>query len=142
MNVRFLTEPGEVTAKWAQIAPLLAPVVERAARGEFTLDDLRRMAEEKRLMVGVCEYGNAVVMAMAFEFKHYPQYLAINIVAIGGTGLDIVATNYWDLFKQWAREAGAVHIEALCSRAMARMLNHYGFTNTYEQVRLPVEDAK
>jgi hypothetical protein len=138
MNVRFLTQPGEVSAKWAQIAPLLAPVVEKAARGEFTLDDIRRLCEQGRMVMGLCEYGNAVVMAMAFEFKHYPQYMNLNIVAIGGTGLQMVASNYWQLFREWAKEAGAHEIEALCSKPMARLLNGYGFNNTYEQVRLPV----
>lgn len=143
MNVRFLTDPTELRSQWSDIAALLAPVVDEAARGEFTLCDIRRLAEQGDMIVGTCCDAAGMKMAMAFEFKHYPQCMAINIVALGGRDLQAVAGAYWPMFRAWAAEAGASHIEALCSKAMARMLvRDHEFSNTYEQVRLPVQGAQ
>lgn len=138
MNVRFLTTENEIAARWEHIAPHIAPVVKGAAHGEFTVDDLRAGCLEGRMIAGICEYGGAVTMAMIFEFRHYPQMVAVNVIALGGADLDTVAQRYFPRFQVWAREAGATVIEASCSRTMARLLHRYGFTDTYQQVRLPV----
>lgn len=138
MNIRFLTVPGEVAARWHQIAPLLAPVIEEAAFGELTLDDIRALAEARCMYIGVCEYGGVPTMAMAFEFRRYPQMTALNVVALGGSDLDSVADRFFPKFKEWAAQAGAKRIEASCSKAMARLLKRYGFSDTYELVSLAV----
>jgi hypothetical protein len=72
---------------------------------------------------------------MAFEFVHYPQTLAVNVMALGGSGLDETAAQFWDSFRAWCKSAGATVIEASCSDAMARMLGRYGFETAYRVVR-------
>lgn len=138
MNVRFLTESGEVSQRWSEIAPLLAPVVGQAAHGEFTLDDIRTLCEARHMYIGVCEYGGALTLAMAFEFRRYPQLLALNVVALGGSQLDGFTRRFFDQFKAWAAQAGASRIEASCSEAMARLLARYGFSDLYRQVGVSV----
>jgi hypothetical protein len=138
MNPRFLTEPGELEARWEQIAPLLAPALEHAVLGEITLDDIKALALARCMYVGIYEVDGAPVLAMAFEFKHYPRIMTVNIVALGGTHLDQVAQRFFDGFKEWVARAGARHIEALCRPAIARLLKKYGFQNTYEKISLAV----
>lgn len=138
MNVRFLTTASEVGDRADDISRLLTPVVDEAARGELTVNDILRLAMEGHMYVGLFEDDGRVVMAMAFEFRHYPRKTNLNIVALGGERLDKVAARFWSAFRAWAASAGAAEIEASCSKAMARMLKKYGFADTYELVRLAV----
>lgn len=140
MQVRFLTEPGDVTTHWPTVAPLLARVPEEAAHGEFTLSDIKALALERRMTLGIVEDDGVPVLAVAFEFRHYPRYTACNITAIGGSRLHAALGQFMPQFSAWAGFAGAREIEASCSPAIARMLSRYGFTETYRQVRLAVEE--
>jgi len=136
--MRFLLKPDDLNAHRSQIVRLLTPVVEQAGRGEFTVEDLMRLALEGRAYIGI---SYAPEICGAFEFKHYPQSVAINIMAIGGSGLEQLSDMWFDTFKKWARLAGASTIEASCSRGMARILKRIGFANEYEVVRLKIEET-
>lgn len=75
-------------------------------------------------------------MAMVFEFVHYPQQLAVNIMALGGSELGSVLQEFMETFREWCKEAGATNIEAACSPGMSRMLSKYEFKTTYQLVRV------
>ena len=135
MKATFLTSPALLADKFHLAATLLQPVVDQAARGEFTVDDIRRMTEEGRAITAVFEKDGRAVMALAFEFVHYPQTLAVNILALGGSNLDDVAAEFWATLKNWCKRAGATTIEASCSDAMARLLGRFGFEPVYRVVR-------
>ena len=138
MKVTFITDTTLLEQKFHLAKPLLQPVIDQAARGEFTLDDIERMTAEGKVITAVAEDGDKAVMAMAFEFVHYPQALAVNVMALGGHGLDGIASEFWDSFKAWAKLAGATVIEASCSDAMARMLGRIGFESVYRVVRAEI----
>jgi hypothetical protein len=135
MNVTFITSPELLAQKFHIAAPLLQPVIDQAARGEFTLKDIERMTAEGKVITAVAELDGVGKIAMAFEFVHYPQTLAVNVMALGGSGLDEAAAEFWDAFKSWCKDAGASVIEASCSDAMARMLGRIGFETVYRVVR-------
>lgn len=135
MNVTFIVNAELFAQKFHLARPLLQPVVDQAARGEFTVDDIARMTQTGRVITAVVEQGGAAVLAMAFEFVHYPGTTAVNILALGGRGVDAVAAEFWQTFKDWCRSAGATVIEASCSDAMARLLGRYEFKSVYRVVR-------
>jgi hypothetical protein len=135
--MRFLLKPDDLDAHRSQIVRLLQPVVDQAGRGEFTIEDLLQLARDGRAYIGI-SYEPEI--CGAFEFKHYPSTLAINIMAIGGSGLEQLSDMWLDKFKEWAKLAGASTIEASCSKAMARILKRIGFANEYEVVRLKIEE--
>lgn len=135
MQVTFITSPALLAGKFPLAAPLLQPVIDEAARGEFTVEDIRALNAQGKVITALVERDGKAVMAMAFEFVHYPQTLAVNIMALGGRGLDDAASEFWAKFKAWCKEAGATVIEASCSDAMARLLGRYGFESTYRVVR-------
>ncbi len=137
MNVLFLTTPELVEQHWPGAAPLLAPVVRDAARGEFDLEDLYRMALRGGAIVALVREAETPVLAMVFEFRHYPRRTVINIVALGGSGLAPAAMTFWPYFKAWAKESGAAEIEACTAPAMTRVLRGLGFVHSYDLVRLP-----
>lgn len=136
MQALFLTSQRLITQHWPAASALLAPVLD-AARGEFTLDDLEELARDGRAVLGVAFEGDAPVMAMAFQFRHYPRCMAVNVMALGGRDMHAIASTFWPQFVAWAQESGASHIEACTSPAMARMLRPLGFSKTYELVRTP-----
>jgi len=136
MNVTFITSPALLAQHFFKAAPLLQPVIDQAARGEFTVEDIRRLTEAGRVITALIEKDGEAVLAMAFEFVHYPQKLAVNILALGGQSVDEVASEFWDTFKEWCRSAGASAIEASCSEAMARLLRRQEFKSVYRVVRL------
>lgn len=136
MNATFITDRALFGQHFHKAAPLLQPVVDHAARGEFTMEDIRSMTEAGRVITAIAEKDGATVMAMAFEFVHYPQTVAVNILALGGRGVDEVAAEFWATFKDWCRSAGATTIEASCSDAMARLLSRHEFKSVYRVVRV------
>ncbi|MBC2768559.1 hypothetical protein [Pusillimonas minor] len=132
MKATFIRSAEEIEAEWPHLEKLFSQVAETAAHGEFDANDLRQLAIDGRLTLGFCsDYS----MAIAFEFRHYPKFVAVNVVALAGHGLSAVAGQFFDAFKAFCRSAGADCIEASCSGAMARLLRTYGFIEIYKQVR-------
>ncbi len=138
IDVTFITDAQQAAQKFHLAAPLLQPVVDEAARGEFTMADIERMTREGRVITAIVLDDGRPLLAMAFEFVHYPRQLAVNIMAMGGRDLDQVASRFWPTFRAWCRRAGANVIEASCSDAMARILRRYGFDSAYRVVRAPL----
>lgn len=136
MFVTFITDQVLVVGKFHLVAPLLEPVVKEAGRGEFTVDDIRELNAQGRVITALIEKDGEPMAAMAFEFVHYPQALAVNILALGGKNLDGLAAEFLERFKAWCKAAGASFIEASCSDGMARLLKRYGFDLTYRVVRV------
>lgn len=135
MKATFITDATLLAQHFHKAAPLLQPVIDQAARGEFTVEDIRRMTEAGHAITAIAEKDGVTVMAMAFHFVHYPQKLAVNILALGGQGVDEVVAEFWATFKDWCRSAGATFIEASCSDAMARLLRSHEFKSVYRVVR-------
>jgi len=135
MQAVFLTSPELIAQHWWSVAHLLEPVVSQAARGEFTIEDLARMVEGGLAFAAMACDGDAPVLALVFEFRHYPARMVINIMALGGRDLARSAVIFWPQFLAWARESGVTEIEACTSPAMTRALKGLGFAHTYDVVR-------
>lgn len=135
MKAIFLNAPELMSEWWDRAAVEIDRVVDQAARGEFTTEDIKRLCEEKRAYVVVVVYGEDVLLAMAFEFVFYPRMTACNIIALGGRRLHEIASVFFVTFKEWCYNMGVTVIEASCSSVMARKLVGLGFEKTYEVVR-------
>lgn len=132
LTVRWMPRPTD--EEFSAAAPLLERVVRQAVKGEFTVEDLRRLASEGRVLVGIAEREGKPIMAAALELVHYPQFTAMNIMALGGARLLDVANVFFDPLKEFARSCGCKRIEASGSRSMARLLSSIGFEKIYEKV--------
>lgn len=137
MQAIFLTTPELRSQHWCSVANLIAPAVQDAARGEFTLSDLKAVAMSGRAVAGLALDDTGPVMGMVFEFCNYPQRQVINVIALGGKDLTAVANSFWPQFIEWARESGVAEIEASTSPAMSRILKRIGFAHTYNVMRIP-----
>lgn len=136
MQAVFLTSQRLISEHWPAVGKLLAPVL-RAARGEFLVCDLEDLCRDGRAVAGLAFDEGQPVLAMVFEFRHYPRTTILNVIALGGRNVERVAATFWPSFTAWAKESGASHIEASVSPAMRRLLKPLGFTHTYDTVRTP-----
>jgi N-acyl-L-homoserine lactone synthetase len=134
-DVLFLTTPALIEQHWPDVAQLVAPVVDQAARGEFTLADLQELVVGGHAFAGLMFEANEPRLAMVFEFRHYPRRTTLNVMALGGSELASAAVSFWPQFVAWAKESGADAIEALTAPAMTRVLRNLGFQHTYDLVR-------
>jgi hypothetical protein len=138
MTPLFLTSPELLEEYWDSAAIHFEPVVRDAARGEFTVEDIKHLCEQKRATTAVVIEDGQVILALAFEFIHYPQISACNIMALGGTRLTEAENEFFVTFREWCKSMNVTVIEASCSSVMSRLLRRYGFAKTYEVVRLSV----
>lgn len=126
MQVRFFT--GEQVE---QIRPVLEPILTamltRTPCRDFEAADVFALAEAKRCVLGLVEDESGPVLGGAFEFRHYPQETAVNVMALGGKRMDEALDAFWPTFRAWAKQAGATRIEASCAEPMARLLSRAGF---------------
>lgn len=139
MKPLFLTTPELIDAYWPDVARCIKPVIDHAARGEFGLDDVKRMIDEKSAYAVVVSDDSGVVLTLVYEFVFYPRMTACNIMALGGTALDDAYQQFFVTFKKWLYGMGITVIEASCSSVMARLLSRYGFAKTYEVVRHEIQ---
>lgn len=138
MKITFLQGPDAVTAQFHGVRHLFERVTGGAAHGEFTVQDLERLAMGGQMIIGVVTDEEAPILAVALEFIPYPQYLVLNIAALAGSpgrSMRDVLLEYRPALQEFARSAGAAYIQASCSPAMARMLSRFGFDETYRTVR-------
>lgn len=116
-------------------APLLQRAVIEAVKGEFSLDDLKAMSAIGRVLIGVAERDGVPIMAAAVELARYPRMTALNVMALGGSGLAEVSERFFDELKAFARSCGASRIEASGSKPMVRLLRKLlDFQPIYEKV--------
>jgi hypothetical protein len=137
VKVLFLTSPDLLDSGWASVADLIRPVVDQAAKGEFSLTDLERMCRDGRAYAGLVMGDAGPVLGIVFEFRHYPQRMNAHVIAVGGSELEAAAVTFWPTFREWCKESGATEIEAWTSPAMTRMLARLGFMKAYDVVRMP-----
>ena len=104
MNLVFV-RPEEVDTVWAEVAPEFGRVVEKAIHGEFTTEDLYRLARDGRITVGVAREKGEVVMVVAFEFVFYPSATAVNVLAMAGRRLAAFMHRFLPLFRGFCKKA-------------------------------------
>lgn len=138
----LLGTPQLVDAYWPYVAPLFERVVRKAAHGEYTADDIGFMARSGKVFIFALvndkhtpQPERKVMLALAVEVVNYPRLPALNILAVGGSGLSLYYKKYWKLFTGWAYMNGARAIEGWVSPAMRRTSEAMGFKAVYTHMR-------
>lgn len=137
MIATFLTTPELLAEHWDSVALLIQPVIDHAAKGEFTLQDVEQLVQQRRATAAIAHLDGKPVIAMVFEFRYYPSKTCINVLALGGSGLGETAKQFLPTFLQWALQYNVTEIEASASLAMSKLLERIGFIHTYNLLRLP-----
>lgn len=138
MKATFLTTPELIGQHWWAVASLIDLSVSELSRGEWTTEDLAQLVEEGRAHAVVIHEGDEPVLAMIFEFRHYPRRTTCNVMALAGRDLAAAAVTFWPTFRAWVKESGCTHIEACAGPAMTRILRDLGFSHDYNMIRMGV----
>ena len=124
---------------WGQCAPLLQECVDRAMHGEMTVEDIYTRALKGQLYVIIAKDDTPeipdVKMVIVLELVTYPQFTAMNVVALGGRDLRHMIKKFWKQVCGWAQVCGVKHIECLVAPAMEKILVAQGFERKYTLLR-------
>ena len=124
---------------WLALLPALQRVVDEAMHGELTTDDIYTAIKAGHMYGVVAKNDDGeepeVALVMILETITYPQYVVLNIVALGGRELDLVKSKFWKHMCSWAFMNGVRTMQASVSPAMARILKGFGFESVYVTVR-------
>lgn len=129
-------KPEEVDLYWERIKPDFQRVIDKATHGEFLVEDIREQALEGDAVIGVAEHDGEVVMALAFEFRHYRRKMGVNVFAMGGRRLMEFMGKFLPPFKEYCKAAGADWIECSVSPGMEKLHHKSGFKTVYRSLRL------
>ena len=141
MIIKWL-RPDEVDIYWHELEPEFKRVVDKAVHGEFLVSDIRKMALDGHATIGIIRDGDEIVMAVAFEFRHYPQKMGVNVFAMGGKRMFEVLGKFFESFKEFCRVAGADWIECSVSPGMERLHHRSGYKTIYRHLRFDLQEVK
>lgn len=142
----LLGTPQLLESYWPQVEPLLEKCVRRASHGEYAVQDIKALAFSGRAFVFILTNDKHdftvernVKLALALEVVNYPRLPALNILAVGGSGLRMAYEKYWGLLRGWAYMSGARAIEGWVGPGMQRTTERMGFKPVYTHMRYDLE---
>jgi hypothetical protein len=115
---------------WPHLEPLLAKALSEA-RGEFTMDHLREMADTGTMLVLAIFKGQEVVAALTVERVLYPGKVTMRVALLGGEGMDEWVKDLNQHLSTMAMAMGAKDIEIAGRRGWARALDGFGYEVGY-----------
>jgi len=123
---------------WAQCVPHLQRCVDNI-NGEFTVDDIYARALRGEVFIIIAKNDTPEVpevrLVIALELVQYPQFNAMNVLALGGKNLRHLIKLFWKDVCGWAKICGVKHIECLVLPAMGKILQSAGFEQKYVLMR-------
>ena len=123
----------------AQCVPLFQECIDRAMHGEMTVEDIYTKALKGEVFVIVAKDDTPEVpdvkLAIAMELVYYPQFTAMNVLALGGRDLRHMIKRFWTQVCGWAQVCGVKQIECLVAPAMEKILTAQGFERKYTLLR-------
>lgn len=123
---------------WAQCVPHLEKCIE-GMDGEATVDDLYSASQRGEMYVIVAKNDDTelpdVKLVIVLQLVYYPQYTAMNVVALGGKDLRHCMKQFWGDVQGWARICGVTQLECSVAPAMERILSAAGFERKYVQLK-------
>ena len=138
-EVQLLSTKELYDKYWAQCIPLFQECIDRSMHGEMTVEDIYTKALKGEVFVIVAKDDTPEVpdvkLAIAMELVHYPQFAAMNVLALGGRDLRHMIKRFWTQVCGWAQVCGVKQIECLVAPAMEKILRAQGFERKYTLLR-------
>ena len=138
MRCEVIRNEGDLEKWWQHAAPLLEKCVKKAVRGEFSVEDIRKMILDGWCVGLYIHEGQLPVFAAAIEIVPYPSGLTIgNVMAVGGRDIGMAIRDFLPAACEWMKRCGCTEVECSVSPAMERLLSRYrdGWKETYRVLR-------
>ena len=138
-DVQLLSTKELYDKYWGQCIPLFQECIDRAMDGEITIDQMYEKALKGELWVIAIKNDETeiptVKLCLALELSCYPQYTAMNVLAMGGRDLRRLIKQFWPQICGWAQVCGVKKMECLVAPAMEKILTAQGFKRKYTLLR-------
>lgn len=139
MKQLFVVQPDSLDRIWEQTKGLVEKGM-MCSDGELTLEQIRLLLVQghMRLLISKDIAAQKIVSALVVEIIAYPNYRCVNVVSIGGEGLNMDQTDIQQL-KHICKQWGASKIQGYTHKKMTSYLVQKGFEKKYDIVRLDIE---
>lgn len=117
--------PDDVVALWPRIKELLEPAIPYA-NGELDIDDILEMVNNRQAFISVMYEDGVIVLVIVGEVLTYPKKSVLNILALGGTKLDVMMSKFLPALKNIAKQLGASAIRGYCRPSVERLFRRIG----------------
>ena len=138
-NAQLLSTKELFDKYWGGCIPLFQDCIDRAMHGEMTVEDIYDRGLKGQLYVIAVKNDDGEVpdvkLALALELVYYPQFTAMNVLALGGKNLRHNMKKFWKQVCGWAQICGVTKIECLVAPAMEKILQAQGFERKYSLLR-------
>ena len=105
--------------RWVEISKFLAMGSE-FGHGDFEIDDIKVLVDDGRAFIVVLEHDGSMVLASACEVITYPRRSVMNVMAIGGKGLDVMFGEFWSQVADMGRILGVDAVRGSVRPSMQR----------------------
>lgn len=111
--------PETVERQWDELRALLEPGIEHSS-GEFDVDDILTMVKDKKAFIAAMSQNGKINLAVCFEILEYPKKCVLYVLAMGGTGFDVIIKICWEHLAELAQLVGASAIRGAVRPSMER----------------------
>lgn len=111
--------PDEVSRRWDEISGFL-DMGSEFGHGDFVIDDIKVLVDEGKAFIVVLEDGGRMILASACEVISYPRRSVMNVMAIGGSGLDVMFGEFWSQVADMGRILGVDAVRGSVRPSMQR----------------------
>ena len=121
-NKQFLLRvirPEEAANRWQEIREFLDRGTQYG-HGDFEIDDILRLVNEGKAFIMVLERSSRTILASACEVITYPRRSVLNVMAIGGEGLDVMFGEFWSQVADVGRILGVDAVRGSVRPSMQR----------------------
>lgn len=130
----FVLLKEDLPGWWDTIEPFIARSVAHS-QGTVTVEGIKEsLCEGVRVCIGAAYRGEPFLVAVLRPVS-YQTYIAARIEAIAGRNIKQAAC-CMPVIAQWARDIGAVELEAWCRPAVVRLLQRWGWKPKFTIVTL------
>jgi len=123
----FLSGKSQVDSMWSKLLPFFQRAVDEAGNGEISVNSLKKLVDEGHSFLAYIKDENEILMALALEFKLYPDLRVLNVLMMAGKRMDELFACHHKEFTSFSRAFGIDSFEASGSRAMSRKLHSNGW---------------
>ena len=111
--------PDEVSRRWDEISGFLG-LGSEFGHGDFVIDDIKVLVDDGKAFIVVLEDGGRMILASACEVISYPRRSVMNVMAIGGSGLDVMFGEFWNQVADMGRILGVDAVRGSVRPSMQR----------------------
>ena len=106
-------------ASWPKLREFFELGIE-FGHGDFEIDDILSLVSDGKSFIVVLERDGETTLASACEVIVYPRRSVMNVMAIGGCGLDVMFGRFWDLIVDIGRVLGVNAVRGSVRPSMQR----------------------